>query len=66
MEMLRRLQAERPLVFWLVLLVGFWVAFRLLIFVAELILGPFGLPGWAPLALVLVGLVVVARRQDSR
>ena len=66
MEMLRRLQAERPVVFWIVLLVGFWVAFRLLIFVAELILGPFGLPGWAPLALVLVGLVVVARRQNSR
>ena len=63
MEMLRRLQTERPVVFWIVLLVGFWVAFRLLIFVAELILGPFGLPGWAPLALVLVGLVVLARRQ---
>ena len=64
MEMLRRLQTERPVVFWIVLLVGFWVAFRLLIFVAELVLGPFGLPGWAPLALVLVGLVVLARRQN--
>jgi len=64
MEMLRRLQTERPVVFWIVLLVGFWVAFRLLIFVAELILGPFGLPGWAPLALVFVGLVVLARRQN--
>ncbi len=66
MEMLRRLQAERPLLFWFVLLVGFWVAFRLLIFVAQVVLGPFGLPGWAPLALVLVALVVVARRQSSR
>lgn len=64
MESLRRLQAERPLLFWLVLLVGFWIAFRLLIFLAQLLLGPFGLPGWAPLALVLVGLVVLARRQN--
>lgn len=64
MGLLRRLQAERPLLFWLVLLVGFWVGFQLLLFVARLLLGPFGLPGWAPLALVLVGLVVVARRQQ--
>ncbi len=66
MGMLRRLQAERPLLFWLVLLVGFWVGFRLLIVVAALVLGPFHLPGWAPLALVLAALVVVARRQNSR
>jgi hypothetical protein len=29
-----------------------------------MILGPFGLPAWAPLVLVLVILVVIARRQQ--
>ncbi|TFV50358.1 hypothetical protein [Blastococcus sp. TF02A-35] len=64
MNYLRQLQAERPVLFWIVVLVGFYVAFQLLLFVAALILGPFGLPGWAPLALVLVIAVVVARRQQ--
>jgi hypothetical protein len=63
-DYLRRLQSERPWLFWLVVLVAFWVAFQLILFVAQLILGPFGLPAWAPLALVLVALVVIARRQD--
>ena len=53
MNYLRRLQAESP------------VLFIVLLFVAELILGPFGLPGWAPLALVVVALIVVARRQQN-
>ncbi|MEI4270480.1 hypothetical protein TEK04_01975 [Klenkia sp. LSe6-5] len=66
MDYLRRLQMERPLLYMLVLLVGFFVAFQLILFVAQLILGPFGLPGWAPLALVLVVAVVVARRQNLR
>ena len=65
MDYLRRLQVERPWLFWLVVAVGFWLGFQLLLFVAELILGPFGLPGWAPLALVLVALLVVARRQQN-
>ncbi|WP_104526356.1 hypothetical protein [Blastococcus atacamensis] len=65
MNYLRQLQAERPVLFWVVMLVGFYVAFQLILFVAALILGPFGLPGWAPLALVLVVLVVVARRQQN-
>jgi hypothetical protein len=64
MEYLRRLQMERPVLFWVVLLVGFYVAFRLAILVAELILGPFGLPSWAPLVAVIAVLVVVARRQQ--
>jgi hypothetical protein len=38
---------------------------QLLLLVAEFVLGPFGLPGWVPLALVLVALVVVARRQQN-
>jgi uncharacterized RDD family membrane protein YckC len=65
MNFLRRLQAESPVLFIVVLFVGIFIAFQLLLFVAELILGPFGLPGWAPLLLVLIGLIVVARRQQN-
>ena len=64
MEYLRRLQMERPVVFWVVLLVAFWLAFRLVLLVAELLLGPFGLPGWAPIVLVVGVLVIIARRQQ--
>ncbi|SDD29621.1 hypothetical protein SAMN05660690_3915 [Geodermatophilus telluris] len=64
MEHLRRLRGERPLLFGLVLLVGFWLGFQLLLVVAQLVLGPFALPAWAPLALVLVVLVLVARGQQ--
>jgi hypothetical protein len=63
-DYLRRLQMERPWLFWLIVLVAFWVAFQLVLFVAGLILGPFSPPPWAPLALVLVVLVLVARRQQ--
>jgi hypothetical protein len=65
MDFMRRLQAENPILFLVVLFVGIFIAFQVLIWVAELILGPFGLPGWAPLVLVLIGLVVVARRQQN-
>nr|WP_211661280.1 hypothetical protein [Modestobacter muralis] len=61
---MRQLQSERPVVFWVVLLVGFFVAFQLLIFLATLIIGPFGLPSWVPLVVVVGGLVLVARRQQ--
>jgi hypothetical protein len=64
MNYLRRLQYERPLLFMVVLFVGLWVGFQLVLYVAQLILGPFGLPAWAPIALVLVILVVIARRQQ--
>ncbi len=66
MDYLQRLRQERPALFWLVLLVGFWVGFQVLLVVAQLVLGPFALPAWAPLALVLLVLVLVARRQGSR
>ncbi|RZU31540.1 hypothetical protein [Blastococcus saxobsidens] len=66
MNYLRQLQMERPVLFWVIVLAGFWLAFQAILFVAALILGPFGLPGWAPLALVLVALVVIARRQQDR
>ena len=65
MDYLRRLQAESPVLFIVLLFVGIFIAFQLLLFVAELVLGPFGLPGWAPLLLVLIGLIVVARRQQN-
>ena len=64
MDYLNRLRMERPVLFWVVLLVGFWVAFQLLLFLVALVIGPFGLPSWAPIALVLAGLVIVARRQQ--
>ena len=64
MDYLRRMQMERPLLFWLVIAVAFLVAFRLLLFVAGLLLGPFGLPSWVPLVVVVGVLVVVARRQQ--
>jgi hypothetical protein len=63
-DYLRQLQSEKPVLFWVVLLVGFFVAFQLLIFVAGLILGPFGLPSWVPLVVVVGGLALVARRQQ--
>jgi len=64
MDYLRRLQTERPVIFWIVLLVAFWVVFRLALFVVELIIGPFGLPSWAPIVVVIGALVLVARRQQ--
>jgi hypothetical protein len=65
MDYLRRLQSENPVIFLVLLFVGIWLGFQLLLFVAELLLGPFGLPGWAPLAAVMVALVIVARRQQN-
>jgi hypothetical protein len=64
MNYLRRMQTERPVLFWVATAVVFWLGFRLLLFVAGLLLGPFGLPSWAPIAAVLVVLVVIARRQQ--
>ena len=65
MDFLRRLQGENPIIFLVVLFVAIWLGFQLLLFLAELVLGPFGLPGWAPLVAVMVALVVVARRQQN-
>jgi len=64
MNYLRRLQYERPVLFMVVLFVGLWVGFQVVLYVAQLLLGPFGLPAWAPLVLVLGILVVIARRQQ--
>jgi hypothetical protein len=65
MNYLRRLQIERPMLFWVLTAVAFWLAFRLLLGVAALLLGPFALPSWAPLVVVLGVLVIIARRQQG-
>jgi hypothetical protein len=64
MDHLRRLQTERPVLFWVVMMVAVWLGFRLVLFVAAIVLGPLGLPSWAPLVAVLAVLVIVARRQQ--
>jgi len=65
MNYLRRMQTERPVLFWAAIALGMWVGFQLVLFVIGLVLGPFGLPSWVPLALVLGVLVVIARRQQG-
>ena len=64
MNYLRRLQMERPVLFWVATALAFWLGFQLVLVVAALLLGPFGLPSWAPIAVVLGVLVVIARRQQ--
>jgi hypothetical protein len=64
MDHLRRLQAEQPVLFWVLMALGLFLGFQLLLFVAALLLGPFGLPAWAPIAVVVGGLVVIARYQQ--
>lgn len=64
MDYLRRLQMERPWVFWILIGLAFLIGFQLVLFVASLVLGPLGLPSWAPLVLVMGVLIVIARRQN--
>ncbi|SDG99661.1 hypothetical protein [Klenkia brasiliensis] len=64
MDYLRRLQMERPVLYFILLLVGFFVVFQVVLAIARLLLGGFDLPSWAPLALVLAVAVLVARRQN--
>jgi TRAP-type C4-dicarboxylate transport system permease small subunit len=64
MNYLRRLHTERPVLFFVLLAVAFWVGFQVVLTVLSLILGPLGLPAWAPLVVVLIALVVIARRQQ--
>ena len=64
MDYLRQLKVERPLLFWVAMAVAFWVAFQLVLFIVGLVIGPFGLPSWAPIVLVLGVLVFIARRQQ--
>jgi hypothetical protein len=64
MDYLRRMQFERPVLFFAAMLLVFWLGFRLVMFIAELVLGPLGLPSWVPIVVVLGILVIVARRQQ--
>jgi hypothetical protein len=64
MDYLRRLRAERPAIFWVVMALGLLLAFQLVISVASLLLAPLGLPSWAPIVVVVGGLVLIARRQQ--
>jgi len=64
MNYLRRLQAEQPAVFWVVVALGLFLGFRLVLFVVSMIIGPFGLPSWVPIAVVVGVLVLIARRQQ--
>ena len=64
MNYLRRLRMERPLLFWAGMALAFWLGFQLVLFVIGLVLGPFGLPSWMPIVVVLGILVFIARRQQ--
>ena len=64
MEYLRQLRMERPLLFWIAMAVAFWVVFQLALYLIALVIGPFGLPQWAPLVVLVGALVLIARRQQ--
>ncbi len=64
MNHLRRLQYEKPVLFWVLVAVAFWIGLQVVLYVAALLLGPLGLPSWAPIVAVLAVAVVVARRQQ--
>ncbi len=64
MNYLRRLQAERPVIFWALVALVLILGFQLVIFVVGLLLGPFGLPSWVPIVVVVGGLALIARGQQ--
>ncbi len=64
MDHLRRLQAEQPVIFWVLVVLGLLLGFQLVLAVVSLLLGPFGLPSWVPIVVVVGGLVLIARRQQ--
>ncbi len=64
MNHLRRLQAEQPLIFWVLVALGLFLGFQLLLSVVGLLLGPIGLPSWVPIVVVVGGLVLIARGQQ--
>jgi hypothetical protein len=65
MDYLRRLQAEQPVIFWVLVVLGLILGFQLVLAVVGLLLGPFGLPSWVPIVVVVGGLVLIARRQQK-
>ena len=64
MEHLRRLKAGQPVIFWVLVALGLFLGFELVLSVVGLLLGPFGLPSWVPIVVVVGGLVLVARSQQ--
>ena len=67
MKYLRRLQAEQPVLFWVLVALGLFLGFQIVLFLVGLLLGPFGLPSWVPIVVVVSGLILIARgRQRSR
>ena len=64
MNHLRRLQAEQPAIFWLLMALGLFLGFQLVIAGVSLLLGPLGLPPWVPIVVVVGGLVLIARGQE--
>ena len=64
MNHLRRLQAEQPVLFWVLVALGLYLGFQLVLSVVGLLLGPFGLPSWVPIVVVVGGLVLIARGQQ--
>jgi uncharacterized membrane protein YedE/YeeE len=64
MNHLRRLQDEQPVIFWVLVALGLFLGFQLVLSVVGLLLGPFGLPSWVPIVVVVGGLVLIARGQQ--
>ena len=53
MNYLRRLQAEQPVLFWVLVALGLFLGFQLVLSVVGLLLGPFGLLSWVPIVVVV-------------
>ncbi len=64
MDHLRRLRDEQPVLFWVLVVVGLYLGFQLVLTVVGLLLGPLGLPSWVPVVVVVGGLALIARRQQ--
>jgi hypothetical protein len=64
MDRLRRLRDEQPVLFWVLVVVGLYLGFQLVLTVVGLLLGPLGLPSWVPVVVVVGGLALIARRQQ--
>ena len=64
MDHLRRLKAEQPVIFWVLVALGLFLGFQLVLSVVGLLLGPLGLPSWAPIVVVVGGLALIARGQQ--
>ena len=64
MNHLRRLQAEQPVIFWVLVALGLYLGFQLMLLLVGLLLGPLGLPSWMPIVVVMGGLALIARRQQ--